>query len=696
MNTTRPTRGAARARAIATLAGLALTSAALAGTPTIARWAAPLSGSFYDSVNWVDSIRPSRTIDALIDASGSPYTVTVPVPPPGAAPISRLTLDSDDATLLINNFSDPFGWFALNLDIRRGLVLADRGRILSGLKGSVQIGPDATLRVVEAGPANSPDAGVLALSGGIPKFSNRGLIELEANTVLFLGAGNNGDLATLYNASEGVIRLDRASELSAGNIVNDGLIELSGRPTSTDGSATTTVVTGGGPLRTNFTHNGTLRLNDAELLILGTVTSAGLMDVAADSSLFINSTNPLPSQTESLRFEPGAAFTGGGEIGIITQNGSGVIVAQNNLIIQGTFNGSVHNQGNTTLKGQGSAPFAGDLGSLTSSGALSIWLGLNGLTIENDLVALSGIDVILNSVASSFIKVDGDATVFGDVNFGQSAFADTTFFVNGDLTIDNSTRFSLVRTISVGGNIVAQALDTDAAITVDADANFDGNASARRLSVGGVTTVRGDLVASQGAVTLNDGSVIDGSVTANVLAIRGDVSVGTIVRPTAPAFTLNLAGNLTLTDDTQPLLLTRSTLNLAGEQGDAPSRITGDVILTAPINPFTPSFTTGVWLADDSSRSLAVEGQMSIEGRLAITFLGGASGAYLGQSFTLIHATEGLTGQFDPLSLPTLAGGLSLELVYESHALTLRVIPAPGPAALLALTSLAATRRRRA
>lgn len=86
---------------------------------------------------------------------------------------------------------------------------------------------------------------------------------------------------------------------------------------------------------------------------------------------------------------------------------------------------------------------------------------------------------------------------------------------------------------------------------------------------------------------------------------------------------------------------------------------------------------------------------LSIEGRFPLTFFGGVTGAYLGQSFTLTHATDGLTGQSDPLSLPSLANGLSLELVCESHPLTLRVIPAPWNAAILMLTFGAGVRPQR-
>src|SRR3954447_5600895 len=76
-------------------AAVALFGAAASGQTT-ARWANATSGSWSDSSKWSTSpvvpnnVTASDSYDAVIDAAGNPYSVTVDV----ATAVSSLTLDS--------------------------------------------------------------------------------------------------------------------------------------------------------------------------------------------------------------------------------------------------------------------------------------------------------------------------------------------------------------------------------------------------------------------------------------------------------------------------------------------------------------------------------------------------------------------------------------------------------------------------
>lgn len=692
MNTTRPTRGAARAGAIATLAGLALTGATLAGAPTIARWAAPVSGSFTSSGNWIDGLLPGGQIGAVIDAAGAPYTVSAS----GLSSqlfVPTLTIDSHDATLRLDSLPN----FRLTLDsfaAHRGVIESNRSLIRFSGQREFDIGSDATLRVLQAGQTGI-DRGYLALTGGV-QMRNSGAMHLERNTILEAPANTLGGgviESSLVNEQSGVIRSDAAFSMSFRAITNLGLMEFRDRPTGEDGVSTPTLVFGGvAPLAdrlTQLNHSGEIHLVDADVRLLANLQSSGLFSVDTDSTLTLDSRSPFESG--SLSLQPGTNFVGGGRVILNSDDASGVVIAENNLTIRGVFHGSVSNAGATTLRGiSDSGAFAGSLNSLSSEGRLNLYLNASGVSIADDFTVNDGLEVIRASgTTSTSINVGGNAHLAGDINLVA-----TSLTTGADLTIAPAAVITTSSDITVGANLNSGALDNSAAFIVAGDAQTDGSARVRQWRVGGVTTVSGNLTTTQGTATLHDGSTITGTLTAPSASIQGSVAIGSYAATTNSTITID--GELTLTSDTT-LAASRIVLTtLSGHRGDSTSRIHADVVLTRPANTLIPSLQTSIDFDDNNAHTLEVLGSMSIEGRLTITFLGGVSGAYLGQSFTLIHATEGLTGQFDPLSLPTLADGLSLELVYDAHSLTLRVIPAPGPAALLALTGIAATRRRRA
>ena len=66
-----------------------------------------------------------------------------------------------------------------------------------------------------------------------------------------------------------------------------------------------------------------------------------------------------------------------------------------------------------------------------------------------------------------------------------------------------------------------------------------------------------------------------------------------------------------------------------------------------------------------------------------------------GQSFELLRAAGGITGQFSGWELPGLAGGLEWDLTINGSGITLAVMPEPGTAIFLLLGAVAGICRRK-
>ncbi|MBX3352283.1 MAG: hypothetical protein KF684_05065 [Phycisphaeraceae bacterium] len=682
------------AHSVALTCTAVVTAAAHAGTPTVARWAAPVGGAFVDPNRWVGNLLPNSMTPALIDAVGAPYTIqnvglTMPV-------IPLLTLNSADATLRIggSSFLPNFSWATGDIDVRAGVLEFSSTTLHSAPDRSLLIGERGTLRIPTNGMSGF-SANRLTIRNGMSLFSNEGLVELGRNTELVaLRNFITSQTTTLTNAHTGRIHADAAAGIYAGTIINEGAMVFTERPDSSFPNQPVTVIEGESIAsdvpRTGFHHSGSITLHDAAVEIVGSSESAGLFTIDATSSLTLTTRTSSSNVLGYIRLNPGTRFEGGGTVTIQSNDITGDILADNDLRIHGTHVGSIVNAGTTTLRGfSGSGPTQSQLATLASGGRLSLVLNSSGITIQDDFAPTGGLEILLAGVTTSTsINVGGNTHLGGAIDLSA-----TSLTTGADLTIAPAASVNSTRDITVGGNLNSNALDNSVAFIVSGDAQVDGSARVRQWRVDGLTTVSGNLTTTQGTTTLNDGSAIGGTLTASSTSIQGSVAIGSFT--TAPSTTITLDGELTLTADTS---LTTSRIILAplpGSSTDFTSRIHADVTLTRPANQVVPSFQSSVLFASDLARTLEVEGQMSLAGRLALTYFN-LSDAAFGQSFTLIHATEGLTGQFDPLSLPTLAGGLSLELVYDAHSLTLRVIPAPGPAALLALTGIAATRRRRA
>src|SRR5688500_15785761 len=102
----------------------------LLAADAVRRWAAPADGSWSDVARWDAAPVPNNgsgglTYHAVIDASGSAYTVNLDAP----VTLDALALDAPAATLRV---TDALRVIAAPLDVRGGTLLLDGGTVRGG------------------------------------------------------------------------------------------------------------------------------------------------------------------------------------------------------------------------------------------------------------------------------------------------------------------------------------------------------------------------------------------------------------------------------------------------------------------------------------------------------------------------------------------------------------------------------------
>jgi hypothetical protein len=131
-----------------------------ASAQTASQWGSAVSGSWSDATKWSPAVMPNNgsptaddTYDVTLNATGSAYTVTGNV----AASINSLTLNSADATLLLQNTLTLNG----PLNIQAGTFRVTNGGTIDG--GSINVSAGATLAFASGNLRNTTLTGVASV-----------------------------------------------------------------------------------------------------------------------------------------------------------------------------------------------------------------------------------------------------------------------------------------------------------------------------------------------------------------------------------------------------------------------------------------------------------------------------------------------------------------------------------------------------
>ncbi len=195
-----------------------------------------------------------------------------------------------------------------------------------------------------------------------------------------------------------------------------------------------------------------------------------------------------------------------------------------------------------------------------------------------------------------------------------------------------------------------------------------------------------------GTWIVEDGSTIDFNAPPAAMALNNaDV---TVTGPTAsfPTLTGLLINNESLHLGDRFALTLSDFLRNTGD-----ITLTGAASITLP-NEFEAQATSLLAIelipGGNETPAITIGADAMLGGTLELLVPEGA--AFMpGESWALLHAGGGFTGEFESTLIPSIRGGLHIELIKSEQGLTAVVVPAPAGAIPLIAGALASTQRRR-
>jgi hypothetical protein len=467
--------------------------AAAASLP-VAHWLAPVSGQWVDGSKWSSApgVPTQDVYEAAIDATGTPYTVTV-----GqfdVATAARLTLSSD-ATLHVMNRLDVayVDGRATTVDGAGTIVLTDAD--FHNGNSQLTIGAGVTIRgggtsviatnngFINQGTVVADGPGRIFVSGN--RWKNQGLVKaVNGGTFDLSGTVEVGGLGA-FDSTGGTVKL-RGTLLNTGNnLVLDGpgnVLTLAG--TISGGSVTTS-------------NGAALRMEPS--------WSMGLKDILLDSDVQLVENSRL-TIVGATTLAPGRK--------IIATAGGGAAVD-----FASTFAGEIVAAGGS-LQQSGSQSFVYGPGIIVRAAGGDVTIGGNGPTYNR-----TNNGRLASEVAGKSFLVYGSATTF--TNNGTIAVSGGTFLITVQKFLHNGT-------IDVSG---AGTFVTDSTNYANKGIPFNGPNAALNLSGGGtVVAAFVDTLAHPAGFTWTGGTLrITGS---------GSNFAGTLTVPSGGT----LAGGGTITD----------------------------------------------------------------------------------------------------------------------------------------------------
>ena len=326
-------------------------------------------------------------------------------------------------------------------------------------------------------------------------------------------------------------------------------------------------------------------------------------------------------------------------------------------------------------------------------GSGGINLEVPGFYADEFTIFATGGNVVLTNVPIVVLDVVNPA----DPGNNVPGIVGTNLLAGRNVVIDP------VPTVGGGGNgpslyisdpVTAQKNWTTAAAsgTFATDGNWSGNSAPTNLSVANVRHVAGGF---QTAVVAEDATVwelnVSGSATQTMsLAVNSGVTLTTFSGINIETNGIISLDNATL--DAQFVEVVGGTLQGAGQintgSGLVPGQVENRGGIVAPGNGVGTLDIEGRFASDSSAAleielggltaatqydQLQVEGGVALAGTLAVSFVNLGSGIFapsVGNSFTIITATDGISGEFDELVAP---GGYNWRISYGASSVELSV-----------------------
>jgi hypothetical protein len=645
------------ALAVSAAAASAIASPALAQTTT--SWSAPLSGDWLDGTLWSTSPTypnngSSQTYQVAIDATGSPYTVTlgdVGSTLAGTITVSGLTLNSSDATLVLQSGTLRMADYFHPLQVNAGRLLLDSPSptavatlsgtsIAAGTGGSIDVRrgvfdgveinrqvnvlgtPFSDGLVIRNGFMSGTSDGILSLQqatadaparvtfDGTQATTSSGMTSLQvvfdapgaANSIVAVTGGGTltSNLVIRNGAGDGTI------DLSDGYFENDNIISASGPGRSIH-------ITSADYIKSRFTSLGSVTASNGAAVYVQTSFDADPFDDGSSLGQFSAQDNGTIYLGDP---RPGAPSYSTNDLGLLSSTTGGKIVLTGQLI--GGTNAVSTSSTNQNLQ----------LDNLTAS-HVSFF---KTASLYHTTFVASG-NLTFDTVTASGITFDQDATL--TIKNKLTVSGGLSFTDGNTVTTSGSATITGTGSINLGGaspSTLAPApgktLTLAPGTNLYAGTAFIGSGTAP----GTLVLANGTLNADFGGLTLTN-VTNNGTINASNYFDNGNIT-------TAGAFTnngtINLypTGTLSLLDAwTSPgaIVVSGGRLNLGSTftPADIPNvkHTSGDVYITGTLQNTGTTFT----LNNDTGSWLLAPGSLIKGGTIAST---------AGQTFTAVGDAE--------------------------------------------------------
>lgn len=590
--------------------------AAAAAQPITAHWLNPVSGSWAVGSNWSTApYFPSNgqnfgsLFNAVIDAAGAPYTVTMGANGPNPIALQSLHLNSTDATLRVNR-----------LDLaQESFVSAGRFRLGGELLGQGDLGI----------------AGVLQWDSG----------EMTGDGVTTIEAGGVAHLLSVSTKS-----LERAFVNDGALIWSDGRLSIRSQGSLSNYGTMTIGVTSGLEGAGAFLNYGVLNINNSLLIEVEQFSSAGHIHIGGNSvrfasgislqgSMHLNSNVVLRIDSSST-YSAGSSLDGAGRIEIMGGEHvfqSGVLKTSGELWVRGgdvTFHEAT--SGPLLLNG-GTVryEYTPDFGDSLNTGSSLVFN--NGFELAADadvsIAMLAHVDLAQGDRSFRSLSLNGHLAMTGD-----AGILDELEWLGGSFSGPGVTTLAPGAALSLGGG--AKALSrglfhagdiawTGGDLVLDG-VSFTNNAQMSATGVGSVVDAAGgQIFTNNGDIDIGgDFGVLaafsnNGQVHVQEQAtfrLGGPVTMGAGAAITGPGAVDFVGGSHTLNDD---LLATTGAVRVSG----------GTVEIDPAFNPASWTFAGGAaqFTGDVSLSGAALSGgALGSTGRLDLDGLTWSGGSLVG------------------------------------------------------------------
>ncbi len=461
-------------------------------------WASAVSADFSTAGDWVGGVAPAASDDAILDAAGTPYTVTVS----SSTNVSSIQTDVD-----------------ATLSIALGSFDASAGTGAGANAGTIEIGDGATL-----GLAGTFDNSGKILLDSIGDATN---LEILSGQDLMLTGGG-----TIRLSANGASTIDAAA---AGSTLTNVDNKITG--VGQLGSSNLTIVNEAG---------GKLKANGALPLVIAapTVTNSGAIKAAIDDNMILSNTTVNNGSAGVLKAKDGA------QISLQTADIiGGTLITVGSGVIQTTDSGSQLDGSTFTVNNSGQIEIDDNTaltiqGAINNTGTITLAANLGdvALSLANNTTLTGGGDVTLTDSAGN--AIGGSASVA--LNNVDNTISGAGALGGGGLVITNEA----AGVIDASGAGNSLTIDTGLnAITNDGliEATGAGGGKVKSGVVNnGTLEANGGALTLKGAVSGTGQAVIAAGMLTFSAAFNQNVSFtgasGVLVLAHSQAYTASITG----------------------------------------------------------------------------------------------------------------------------------------------------------